>query len=339
MGIDHLQNEEVFEPRALSPPEQLQQQWKQQPGFIAFAKQKNVIDQNAELLAYAGAVSMPGWVSPRAFAIQGLVLIAVVLSFFNWYLTYDRGRLEDEIVALQASVQAEKGRQQGIIDAAQLETKRVLRSTNPAVWRRLAPSRDEALQQLRSSEEYARQSLQQFEEQAAERERDLRARQRGEAIANSGTPLVFSLALVLAAGLVAGGARRDFPRSNVRAAGDFYLYLATAYGVWPNLVFLLFLHFALSGATYGLSGLAERTGPLFWVVFWAGFYLLLLRYFVVVARDMYKALQIRQHFDDWSLENKMLLRIHNSFWTAFGVMEAAFLSLTYLFYVATRRFA
>jgi hypothetical protein len=339
MELEHLQNEEVFEPRELSPPEQLEQQWKQQPGFIAFAKQKNVIDQNAELLAYAGAVSMPGWASPRAFAIQGLVLIAVVLSFFNWYLSHDRGKLEDEIVALQASVQAEKARQQGIIDAAQLETKRVLRSTNPAVWRRLAPSRDEALQQLRSSEEYARQSLQQFEEQAAERERDLRAGQRGEAIANSGTPLVFSLALVLAAGLVAGGARRDFPRSNVRAAGDFYLYLATAYGVWPNLVFLLFLHFALSGATYGLSGLAERTGPLFWVVFWAGFYLLLLRYFVVVARDMYKALQIRQHFDDWSLENKMLLRIHNSFWTAFGVMEAAFLSLTYLFYVATRRFA
>ena len=339
MELEHLQNEEVFEPRELSPPEQLQQQWKQQPGFIAFAKQKNVIDQNAELLGYAGVVSMPGWSSPRAFAIQGLVLFAVVLSFFNWYLTHDRGKLQDEIVALRASVQAERARQQGIIDAAQLETKRVLRSNNPSVWRRLAASRDEALRQLSSSEEYARRSLQQFEEQAGEREHDLRARQRGSAIANSGTPLVFSLALVLAAGLVAAGARRDFPRSNVRAAGDFYLYLATAYGVWPNLVFLLFLHFALSGADYGFGGLAERAGPLFWVVFWAGFYFLLVRYFVVVARDMYKALQIRQRGDDWSLENTMLVRIHNSFWTAFGLMEAAFLSLTYLFYVATRRFA
>ncbi len=339
MELEPLQNEEVYEARELTPVEQLQQQWKQQPGFISFVRQKNVIDQNAELLPYAGAVSLPGWASPRAFAIQGLVLVAAVLSFLNWYQTRHRGKLEDEIVALRASVQSERARQQGIIDAAQLETKRVLRSTKPAVWRGLAVSRDEALEQLRSSEEDARRSIQQFEEQAAERERDLRAQQQGQAIANSGTPVVFSLALVLAAGLVAGGARRDFPRSNVRAAGDDYLYLATAYGAWPNLVFLLFLHFALSGASYGLTGIADRSGPLFWAVFWLGFYFLLVRYFVVVARDMYKALQLRQNVDDWSLENKMLLRIHNSFLLAFGMMEAAFLSVTYLFYVATRRFA
>jgi hypothetical protein len=35
----------------------------------------------------------------------------------------------------------------------------------------------------------------------------------------------------------------------------------------------------------------------------------------------------------------MLLRVNNSFLIAFGMMEAAFLSLTYLVYVVTKRFA
>jgi hypothetical protein len=339
MEIEPLQNEEVFEPRELGPAEQLQQQWKQQPGFIAFVRQKNVIDQNAELLAYTGSIYLPGWASPWAFAIQGLVVIAVLLSLFNWLETRHRGKLEDEIAAVEASVGSEAARQQGIIDASRLEGNRIMRSSKPSVWRGLAVSRDEALQQVRSTEEDARRSLEQFKEQAATREHDLRALQQGQAIANSGTPVIFSLALVLAAGLVASGVQRDFPRNNVRAAGDDYLYLATAYGFWPNLVLLIFLHYALSGAAYGVTGIARLAGPLFWIVFWLGFYFLLVRYFVVVARDMYKALQIRQLSEDWSLENRMLLRIHNSFWVAFGVMEAAFLSVTYLFYVATRHFA
>src|SRR5215472_7644775 len=133
MQIEHVQNEETFEPRELSPAEQFRQQWKQQPGFISFVKQKNVIDQNAELLPYAGAVYLHGWSSPRAFAIQGLVVLALVLSFLNWYETRHSGKLQDEIVALQANVEAEARRQQGIIDAAQMETKRVLRSSGPVV--------------------------------------------------------------------------------------------------------------------------------------------------------------------------------------------------------------
>src|SRR6185437_10941369 len=81
---------------------------------------------------------------------------------------------------------------------------------------------------------------------------------------------------------------------------------------WPNLVLLIFLHVALSRSAYGLSGVFESVGPLFWVVFFIGFYFLLLRYFVVVARDMYSAMQIRRPANEWGLENRMLLRIHNS---------------------------
>lgn len=332
-----LENESVFEERELSPVEMLQVQWRQQPGFIRFIKQKNVIDQNAELLPYAGVVSLPGWASPRAFAFQGLVLLAVILSLLNWYKTRDRGKVHDDIIALQASVQAEENRQQGIVDADQAERKKILASPRAIVWRNVP--REVALQDIENSLNDAKDSLRQYKQRMAVRESDLRSKQRALALVNSGTPVVFSLALVLAAGLVAGGARRDYPRSNVRAAGDFYLYLATAFGIWANLVFLLALHFALSGPAYGLGGIPDAAGPLFWLIFWIGFYSLLVYYFGIVARHLYKALQLRPPEKEWSLENTLLVRINNSFVAVFVVMEAAFLSLAYIFYVGLRRFS
>lgn len=336
MEID-VQNEQVFEQEELSPVEQLRLQWRQQPGFIPFVKQKNLIDQNAELLPYASVVSLRGWASPRAFAFQGLVLVAAILSLLNWYETRESGRLQDEIVGLQADVQAEVKRQQGIMDAARAETKKILASPRAIVWKTVP--RQEALRQLASSQEDSRKSVQQYQERMAERENDLRSLQRAEAVANSGTPLVFALALVLAAGLVTGGVRRDYPKSNVRAAGDYYLYIATAWGLWSNLIFLVFLHFALSGNAYGLTRLTETVGPLFWVLFWMGFYMLVVWFFAGVAREMYKALRIRPPASEWSLGNKLLLRINNSFLMMFVMLEAIFLSGAYLIYVASRRFA
>jgi uncharacterized membrane protein YtjA (UPF0391 family) len=331
-----LQDESVFAEAELSPAEQLQQQWRQQPGFISFVRQKNVIDENAELLSYANPVLLPGWVSPRAFAFQGLVLIAIISSLLNWYKTRDQGSIQEEIVALRAQLDTETKRQQGFMNAAQAEKKKVLASPRNVVWKNVP--REEALQQIDSSMEDSRKSLEQYTEKMAVREKILRAKQQTQTVARSGTPLVFSLALMLAAGLVALGARRDYPKSNVRSAGDYYLYFATAYGIWPNLVFLLLLHFALSGGAYGLSGISDTAGPLFWILFWIGFYFLLVRYLASVARDMYKAMQIRPPANEWTLDNKMLLRLHNSFLVAFVVMEAAFLSLSYFFFLAGQKF-
>jgi hypothetical protein len=240
-------------------------------------------------------------------------------------------------VALQANVETEAKRQQGVMDAAQAETKKILSSPKPIVWKTVP--RGEALQQLASSQEDARKSLQEYQQRMAERENELRSLQRAEAVANSGSPFVFSLALVLAAGLVTSGVRRDYPKSNVRAAGDYYLYFATASGLWLNLIFLVFLHFALSGNAYGLSHLSDTVGPLFWWLFWAGFYLLLVYYFAMVARSMYKALQVRPPTSDWSLSNKLLIRINNSFLMMFVTLEAIFLGGAYLVYLFSRRFA
>src|SRR6185312_1926410 len=85
----------------LTPLDQFRQQWIQQPGPIPLIKQKNVIDQNPELLPYAGIAGVHGWSRPIVFAMQGLVITAVVLSLLNWYMTRDTGKLHDEIVTLQ----------------------------------------------------------------------------------------------------------------------------------------------------------------------------------------------------------------------------------------------
>jgi hypothetical protein len=73
-------------------------------------------------------------------------------------------------------------------------------------------------------------------------------------------------------------------------------------------------------------------------VFWIAFYILLLRYFVGIARGMYKALQLRVPANEWSTDNRILLRIHNNFFAVFLVLEGTFLAACYLLYHADKRF-
>jgi hypothetical protein len=179
----------------------------------------------------------------------------------------------------------------------------------------------------------SRSSEEQYKKNMAARERDLRARQSTMAIVNSGSPLIFSLALFLTAGLFSQGAQKQFPRSrHARNLADYYLYFVTAEGLWPNLVLLGFLFVALSGGDYGLTGLFSSVGPLFWVVFWIGFYGLLLHFFVMTARGLYRAMQARLPASEWSFDNRLLFRIHNSFFIVFAGLEAVFLALCFGFY-------
>jgi hypothetical protein len=334
------QDEAVVAEPQLTPQDQLRLQWRQQPGFIPFVRQKNVIDQNAELVPYAGTAALHGWIPPLAFALQGLVLLSALASLVNWQLTRHAGALEEQIAALQANAQVEIKRQEGIIAATQAEIARISNSPHSSFNLRMSVvplNRDQALRELNASLAESQRSEEQYKESVAAQEHKLRARQSALAIANSGTPLIFSLALVLAAGLVGKGGQKDFSRSRqARRIKDFYLYFATAEGLWPNLVLLVFLHVALSRSAYGLSSTFASVGPLFWVIFCVGFYFLLLRYFVVVARDMYHALQLRQPAGEWSPENRMLLRVHNSFMLAFAATEAAFLVLCYALYLVQR---
>ncbi|HKD81403.1 MAG TPA: hypothetical protein VKH81_17040 [Candidatus Angelobacter sp.] len=333
------QDEEVQQEAVLTPQDQIRLQWRQQPGFISLIRQKNVIERNAELLPYAGTAALDGWIPPRMFALQGLVLLSLIASLLNWPMTLHAGKLEDQITSLQASVQTETTRQQEIIAATQAEIARISRSSKASFKLHLSATpmtREEALLALNSALEESQRSEEQYKEKMATEEQRLRARQSALAIANSGTPLIFSLALVLAANLIGRGGQNLSRNRQAKWLTDYYLYFATAEGLWPNLVLIVFLHIALSRNAYGVSGLFESVGPLFWVVFSAGFYFLLLRYFVVVARDINQAMQIRRPANEYSLDNRMLLRIHNSVLIVFVGLEAAFLVLCYGLYLAQK---
>jgi hypothetical protein len=337
---ESVYQEAVPSETALTPQDQLRLQWQQQPGAIPFIRQKNVIDQNAELLPYAATASLRGWQTPALFALQGLVLIAVIASLLNWQFTRHAGMLEDEITTLQATVQTETQRQEEIIAATQAEIRRISSSSKPSFKLHLSDvplTRDQALTELNSALEESKNSEEQYKAKMAAREHRLRAKQSALALVNSGSPLIFSLALILAAALVGRNAQKIFARNNrARRLGDFYLYFATSEGLWPNLVFVAFLHIAFSGSTYGLGSMFSSVGPLFWVFFWIGFYFLLLRYFVMVSRDIYSAVQARPPLNEWGLDNKVLFRIHNSFVVTFVAMEAAFLGLCYALYLAQK---
>ena len=339
-----LQNEQVFaEQPELTPMDQLRQQWIQQPGFSPLIKQKNVIDQNAALLPYASTVSLSGWNWPLMFAFKGLVIAAIVVSCFNWLATRHSGKLEDDIGQLQQNVQTETDRQQGIMDATDAEIRRISRSPKNTFTLHMANhplSREEALGELNATLEDTRASLQQYRERAALRQRELRARQGVVAIAESGTPLVFVLALVLAAGSVRRGIQRGYSRSrHARSSGDLYLYFATAEGLFLNLVFLGFLHFGLSSSGWGFSSFSQTVGPVFWIVYWAGFYLLLLWYFSAIASDLHAALQLRAPANRWGFDNTLLIKVHNSVLLTFAQLEIPFLVACYFLYVTGKHLA
>jgi len=341
MLAQQYQDEQVFSELEISPAEQFRQQWNQQSGPIPFWKQKTVIDQNAELVVYAGTIPLSGWASPRAFALQGLFLVAALLCAGNWYFTRQSGPLQDQIDAHRAQTQQEVKRESEIMEATQAEIRRISNSAKNVFNLHMSSTpltRQQALQELQTSLEDSRKTLDQYKQRAALKEQDLRASQSVAVIAYSGTPLMFSLALMMAAGMVLGGVQKDYPKNRqARRAGDFYLYFATAEGLWPNLVFLGFLHFALSGAAYGLDNLFQSLGPIFWIVFWAGFGFLVLRYFVMVSRDMHRVMQMRLPVNEWGLDNKILLRITTSVLVMFFCMEASFISVCYFLLLAARR--
>ena len=331
----------VAEPQELSPADQLRMQWTNQPG-PALIRQKSVIARCPELLSYVSMASLKGWNWPYAFAVQGLVIAAMAISLLNWYATHDNGRLHEEIARLQASTQTEIERQQGVTDATNAEISRISHSRSQVFKLQMSQgllTREQALAELNATLAESHSSLEQFKQRMAEQERELRARENALAIARSGVPLLFCLALLLCAGGVRKSIQGDNSSSRLaRNSGDFFLYFATAEGMLLNVPVLILAHLMLSGGSYGLSDFFEAVGPLFQVVFWLAMYALMLRYFVGIARGMHKALQLRLPSSEWSPENRILLHIHNNFFAVLAVLEGSFLAACYVLYHMDKRF-
>jgi hypothetical protein len=324
-----------------SPIDRFKEQWEKQPGPLNFLRQVNVINQSPRSVQYAGLSALKGWAQPLVFALEGLLLAALLLSLTNWLITKDRGKQADQIAGLQHDLEAEMKRQQGVLDATQEAIDRInrpSRKTSFTVAGSPVPlSREEALQQLNALMEETKKLEQKYKNRTEARQYQLHAAGDALALANSGTPLVFSLALLFTAQVVRRGIQNDYGKFKLaRQADSFYLYFAVSRGLWINCGLVVAMHLWLSAASYGLGGSSQSIGPILSILFWLAFYGVFLYYFSVISKDLYKAMQIPGPSNYYGLENKILVRLHNSFWLVFLVFEAGLLGLSYGSYMLER---
>ena len=120
-----VQEEQFIEVK--SPIDRLREQWMSQSG-ASFLRQIKLVQQYPELIQYAELARLQGWTQPLMFALQALLLIAVLLSGLNWLITRDNGKQADEIAAVRADLETEMKRLQGVIDASKFEISRIILS-------------------------------------------------------------------------------------------------------------------------------------------------------------------------------------------------------------------
>src|SRR5437016_3409274 len=192
-----------------SPIDRFKEQWEKQPGAINFLRQVSVLNQSPQSVQYAGLTSLKGWAEPLVFGLQGLVLVSLLLSLTNWLITKDRGKQADQIAALQRDMQAEMKRQEGVIEATQQDIERINKSIKKKefmVAGSPAPlSREEALQRHHALIDETKKLEREYRNRSEAKQHELHTQGDAWALGYSGTPLVFSLALIFTAQLVRRG--------------------------------------------------------------------------------------------------------------------------------------
>jgi|SRR5579863_862886 len=320
-----------------SPIDRFKEEWARLPGSIAFLRQRKLVLQNPDLVQYAELARTKGWKQPLMFALQAFLLAAFFLSAFSWLLTRDGGKQADEIEKVRAELQVQVKTEQGVIDASEFQISQV-ENARKAVRFTVAKATDltkeEALGQLNGLIEEAHKLQDEYKFRAEIKIQNLRAAGDGFALAASGTPVVFSLALVFAAPLFRWAMQKQYSRYRLAGQADnYYLYYVAGRGLWLNLAVVIVLNVFLSGSAYGLSGLIEGVGLIGQALFWLAIYAVVLYWFFLTSKDLHKAMQLPRLRDYAGFENKVLLYMHHAFWLTFAAFEAAFGILAYGVYL------
>jgi hypothetical protein len=322
-----------------SPIDRFKEEWAGLSGKTSLLRQRNFVLRSPDLVQYAELARPRGWMQPLTFALVTLLLAAFVLSGLSWLITRDEGKTADEIEQVRAELDSQLKTEQAAIDASQFEMGRIenSRKTRFTVASSTNLSKDEARQQLDTLIDEARKLQEDYKLRAEIKIQNLRALGDGIALAASGTPLVFSLALVFAAPVFRISAQRHYARCKLAGHADsYYLYCLASHGLWLNITIVVVLNLVLSGNAYGLGGLIDGVGPIGKVLFWLALYALMLFWIFNVSKDLHKTMQLPKLRDYKGLENKVLLDIHNSVWLLFIPFEAALGLLAYGVYLLER---
>jgi hypothetical protein len=316
-----------------SPIDRFKEEWAQMSGNKAFFRQRTFVLQSPDLVQYAELARAKGWIQPLRFALQALLLAAFFVSAFSWLCTHDGGKTEDEIAKVQAELDAQLKTAQANIDAPEFQMGRIQTSRKTSGFTVASSTnltKDEAREQLNALMEEKRKQQEEDKRLAEIKMQNIRAKGAGRALAASGTPVVFSLALIFAAPVFGKIMRNSYSRQKLaRQADSYYLYYVASRGLWLNCGVVVALNLFLSASGYGLGGLIEGVGVIGQTLFWLAFYGLVLYWFFDVSKDLHKAMQLPKLSDYAGLDNKVLLYMHNSFWITFVVFEAMLGLLSY----------
>jgi hypothetical protein len=299
-----------------------------------------VINQNPQSVQYASLAAIKGWAEPLVFGMQGLVLVALLLSLANWLITKDRGKQADQIAVLQREMEAEMRRQEGVIMATQQDIDRINKSTKKkefTVAGSPAPlNREEAIQRDKELIDATKNLEEQYKKRNQARQHELHAQGDAWTLAYSGTPLVFSLALIFTAQVFRQWIQKDLGKFKLaRQADDFYLYFVVSRGVWINCGLVIVLHLWLSSDAYGLGGSSQSIGPIFSILLLVAIFSVMVYYFFLVSKDLVKAVQVPPA-SSYGLQNKIMVRLQTSFWPVFAVFEAGLIGLAWGAYLVGR---
>ena len=320
-----------------SPIDRFKEEWPKLSASTVFSRQRKFLLQNPDLVQYAELARVNGWKQPLMFALQGLLLAAFLLSVFSWLITRDEGKSADDIAKVQADLESQLRTEQGVMDSAQFEIKRIEKSRKTSGFTVATSSdltKEEALRQLNAQIDEAHKGQDEDKLKAELRIQNLHAAGDRFALLASGTAVIFSLSLIFAAPLFHIAMRKQYGKYKLTAQSDgYYLYYVVSRGLWLNLAVVIVLNLGLSGSAYGLGSLTEAIGPIGKITFWLALYAGLLYWFFAVSKDLHKSMQLPRLKDYTGMENKVLLHIHNSFWITFAAFEATLALLAYGVYL------